>query len=109
MIPVLLDLARNGEGRIIRMEALQTAAGVAGMGHPPSDDPDTEAAKTLLDRVEQWGTSPGRGSGGTPPPAGPAPRGPAVPQALHPSRHAVTSCRYPGSLHVQSPRWLSSR
>jgi zinc/manganese transport system permease protein len=53
-IPVLLDLARNGEGRITRMEALRTAASVAGMEHPPSDDPNAEASQALLDRIEQW-------------------------------------------------------
>ena len=47
-LPVLVDLASGGEGKLLRLEALQILSRLLSLGSDPLDDPDAEAAQKRL-------------------------------------------------------------
>jgi len=50
-LPVLVDLAAGGEGKLLRLEAVRILSRLAGLGGDGLDDPDGEAAQKILARV----------------------------------------------------------
>ena len=53
-IPHLLDLAKTGEAKVTRLEALSTLARLAGFPDPPPSDPDSAEGSALLQKTERW-------------------------------------------------------
>ncbi len=53
-LPVLLDLARRGEAKITRLEALSTLARLSRTTGVPLDDPDSAEGASLREKLERW-------------------------------------------------------
>lgn len=53
-IPVLLDLARNADARLTRLQALALLSKLAGITEPAPTEPDSSEATALLDRIDRW-------------------------------------------------------
>lgn len=53
-IAALLDLAKNGEAALARIEALGVVLKLSGSADAPPADPDSDEAKALLGRLEKW-------------------------------------------------------
>jgi zinc/manganese transport system permease protein len=51
---VLMDLAKRGEARMTRLEAIRTLLRLAGISSPPPEDPDSEEGQALLRRLDLW-------------------------------------------------------
>jgi zinc/manganese transport system permease protein len=59
-LPVLLDLARSGEGKVTRLEAMKSLAQLAAItGNVPSD-PDSGEGQALLRKLDLWWSSEGK-------------------------------------------------
>ena len=50
-LPALLDLASGGEGKLLRLEAVQTLSRLVGLGDEGIDDPDSDAARQRIARA----------------------------------------------------------
>jgi len=50
-LPVLADLASGSEGKLLRLEALQSASRLAGLADAGLDDPDSDAARQRIAKV----------------------------------------------------------
>jgi zinc/manganese transport system permease protein len=59
-VRVLLDLAKKGEARITRLEAIATLLRLARISTPPPEDPESEEGKALLRRLDVWWSTEGR-------------------------------------------------
>ncbi len=53
-LPILLELARGGDARLARMDALSTFLGLTRQSDPSSADPDSEEGRALLQRLDQF-------------------------------------------------------
>jgi zinc/manganese transport system permease protein len=53
-LPILLDLARRGDARLARMEALSTFLRLTRQVDPPPSDPDSQEGRALLRRLDQF-------------------------------------------------------
>jgi len=53
-LPVLVELASGGEGKVLRLEALQILSRLTNLGDSALDDPDDEAAQTRLAKARAF-------------------------------------------------------
>ncbi len=53
-VPALIDLAKGGEAKVTRLEALTTLTKLASISDPTPADPDSEAGTALFRRVNRW-------------------------------------------------------
>ena len=52
-MPVLTDLARSGDARVTRLDALTTLARLLRFSDPPPSDPDAPEGTALLGKIER--------------------------------------------------------
>jgi len=55
-LPVLLQLAGEGEAKVSRLEAISTLLKLSGSGDSPPADPDSPEAKSLIRKLDRWWT-----------------------------------------------------
>ncbi len=53
-IPVLLNLAHNGDAKLTRLQALTSLSRLSGTPGPAPQDPDSPQGKDLLAKLDQW-------------------------------------------------------
>jgi hypothetical protein len=53
-LTALLDLAKEGDAKLTRLEALATLLQLSGSADAPPDDPDVAEAKALIQKLERW-------------------------------------------------------
>lgn len=53
-LPVLLEIAAQGDARLVRIEALKTLCALGGFDLPDGDDPDSEDGAALIEKLDRW-------------------------------------------------------
>jgi len=59
-IPVLLDLARNGDAKVTRLEAIGSLARLARLSDPPPSDPESSEGQAVLQKLDRFWTTEGK-------------------------------------------------
>jgi len=62
-ISILIDLAKKGEAKVTRLEALTTLARLAELPEDPPQEPDSQAGTEMLRKIDRWWSQKSASSG----------------------------------------------